>query len=627
MASLPPPSSAANAESSKFSVHDVKNIVRGVVASTITGFAFAELWSNDDKKSGFENGYIDEGLPSSLALTLLLIASISAAVFALIMLFERSPLDAEDAPEWKKHAGNSQVYLSVLLLLSSAFYAGLKTESSQSIGAALGEAPGGMFLGAALLKVVEYILCVVLLLNKADPLYKSVGPYSASKTSFSERLDRKRLATKEAWLSLGFAFAIVTVAALTIDCSPGSTMVNGTAVYDGKCVEKPLEGFLQIAFITLIVCLGLLLLVQGFILGFFGTDDSQQLRAHVAFDGLGALVAYTSLSAVAMEVGRGFYEQFYAQLFLSANFYYFAGLLFGFFGVVQLEGEDGTSEKRKLKLIQKSQGVLVIMAVFLGVFTTSALWSADVLYNKLESDATHKLALGVYALVAVLVLASHTILVKTVEALAMPELRICGIFSQAESKKPVSVTTKRSEATLALALASAVFFGHPDYEVSILLVFLGAAAARVVGFWHRFRPEGSTVGNIAAFIYDSNTEQLKLGDEGVLFGALALLVSAIFVTVYVFRTGDPFKDAGTLEIFEFIAWLLILVHVLLTGLGMFTNKHAGAFPIVRFGASSLIIVILSSSLGEHPLKDGLYPYIVPALLLYVMYDGLSQARF
>ena len=584
---------------------------------------------------------MDDSVPASVALTLLLISAVSAGVFSLIMLFERSKLDGEDAPKWKKQAGDSQVYISVLLLLSSAFFAGLKTKASQSIGDALGEVPGGMFLGAALLKIVEYALCVVLLLNKQDPLYKAVGPYSDS-TSFTDRLSKKRLATKEAWISLGFAFAAIAVAAFTVDCTPTSSVVttNVTAadnttslvsevVYDGGCADKELEGFLQFAFVTLIVCLGLLLLVQGFILGFFGTDDSQQLRAHIAFDGLGALVAYAALSAVAMETGRGFYEQFYVKQFLSANFYYFAGLLFGFFGVVQLESESGSSEKRKLLDIRKSQGFLVLVAVLLGIFATSALWSADVLYNELQSDASQKLALSVYAVVAILVLSLHVVFVKILEAIAMPELRICGIFTESkDSATEIEVATKRSEATLTLALASAVFFAHGSWELSLTLVFVGAAAARTVGFWHRFRPKGkSTIASLGSFIYDDDAEVLKLGDEGVLFGALALLASFVFGSIYVFRDGNPVADADTLQVFEFIAWLLLLVHVLLTILGYFTPYHAGFLPIVRFGASSLIIIILSASLGEHSLKDGLYFHIVPALLLYIVYDTVSQARF
>lgn len=603
-----------------FSVHDIKNIVRVTVGSVIAGFALSELWG--------ENAIIDQVVPSSIALTLLSVSTIMMSVFALIMLIERTPLDDDDAPEWKLQASNSQVYLSVLTLLSSAFYAGIKTQSSQSIGDALAEVPGGMFLGAALLKIVEFALCIVLLLNRSDPLYLGVGPYALS--NFSARLAKKQLATKESWISLGFAFALVAVSAFTVDCTPTQSLnASNAIVYDGGCDEKPLEGFLQFAFITLIVCLSILFLIQGLILSFFGDDERGPLRAHLAFDGLGALVAYSGLSALAMEVGRGFYEHFYVPQFLSANFFYFAALLFGFFGGVHLEGEN-MSETKKLREIARSQGVLILVAILLGIFSTASLWSTDILYNKLEDKASHKTALSVYAVIAVLVLALHTVLVKIVEAVAMPELKICGIFSGAAKGGDVEVKTKRTESTLALALAAAVFFGNADWEVSLSLVFIGAAAARLIGFWHRFKPDsGKSNGeDFLAFIVDTSAEQLNIGDEGVLFGALSLLASAILYSVYLFRDGNPLPSGvSTLKVWEFIAWLLLLVHVALTVLGYFSKYHAGFLPIVRFGASSLIIIILSAGLADQPLKEGLYQYIVPALLTYVLYDGISKGRY
>ena len=38
------------------------------------------------------------------------------------------------------------------------------------------------------------------------------------------------------------------------------------------------------------------------------------------------------------------------------------------------------------------------------------------------------------------------------------------------TKNEVEVTTKRSEATLALALASAVYFGHAEWSLSLVLL-------------------------------------------------------------------------------------------------------------------------------------------------------------
>ena len=613
-----------------FSADDVKNGARVIVGGVVAGFAFAELWDDDIKGAvASEPGYIDEGAPSSVALTLLAVAALSMVAFATIMLMERTP--RSEAPKWKEEAAGAQVYVSVLALLTSAFYAGLKTTDSQSIGDALSERPAGLFLGLALLKLVEFGSCIALLLNPRDPLYEAVGQKLGDK-GMSQRLDDKAQATKHAWVSLGFAFAITLIAAVNVDCDPEK---DAAGAYTGECDLKGLKGssdFVYTAFISLIVVLAVLFLINGFLLGMFDLGQaSGKFRYHAGFDHLSAVGAYTALSAIAMEVGRGFYQQYYTQLFVGANFWYFAGLLFGFFGAVHLEGEGMIGEKRSLSQTQRSQGVLVMMAVFLGVFSTAALWGTDILFNKLEgAGAQPRGELDVYATIAVLVLSSHVVLTKTVEAFVMPELKICGVFI-GPANDEVEVTTKRSEATLALALASAVYFGHAEWELSLVLLFVGALAARAVGFWHRFREnagEKDVATALGEFVYDDSARKLELGDEGVLYGGLSLIASHVLASVYIFRDGEPVPDGSeTLRYWEFIAWLLLTVHVGLTLLGLITKYHAGFLPLVRFGASSTIIIVLSASLGEHALKDHLYPYIVPALLTYIMYDALSQARF
>ena len=639
-----------------FSVTDVKNGARIAVGAVVAGFAFAELWDNDiqklnvpvvddvtgatsyapELKNASNPGYIDEGAPASIALMLLAIASVSMVAFAVIMLMERTP--SSEAPAWKTSAAGAQVYVSVLALITSAFYAGFKTTEAQSIGDALSERPGGLFLGLALLKIVEFVTCIVLLLNPSDPLYEAVGMKLGDK-GMSQRLDDRMQATKHSWVSLGFAFAITLIAAVNVDCDPVKDA--NTGLYTGECTLKGLSAtgnFVWVAFVSLTVVLALLFLVSGFLLRMFDLGDaSGRFRYHAGVDHLSAVGAYTALSAIAMEVGRGFFQQYYTQLFVGANFWYFSGLLFGFFGAVHLEGEGMIGEKRSLTQVQRSQGALVLMAIFLGVFSTAALWGTDILFNKLEGDATQtkqKLELDVYAVITVLVLSSHVVLTKVVEAFVMPELQICGIFTATgPANDEVEVTTKRSEATLALALASAVYFGHADWELSLTLLFIGALGARAIGFWHRFREsaedqEQDYATALGAFIYDDKARKLELGDEGVLYGGLSLVASHILASVYIFRDGEPVPaESDTLRYWEFTAWLLLTVHVGLTLLGLFTKYHAGFLPLVRFGASSIIIVVLSASLGEHALKDHLYPYIAPALLTYIMYDALSQARF
>lgn len=612
-----------------FSADDVKNGARVIVGGVVAGFAFAELWDDDATSMSADAskpGFIDEGAPSSVILTLLAVASLSMVVFATIMLMERTP--RSEAPKWKEEAAGSQVYVSVLALLTSALYAGYKTTGSQSIGDALAERPAGLFLGLAALKLVEFGSCIALLLNPRDPLYEAVGQKLGNK-GMSQRLDDKIQATKHAWVSLGFAFAITLIAAVNVDCTPAT---DGT----GACALKGLTGasdFIYTAFISLIVVLSLLFLVNGFLLGMFDVGQaSGRFRYHAGFDHLSAVGAYAALSAIAMEVGRQFYQSAYAELFLSANFWYFAALLFGFFGAVLLEGEGVIGERRSLSQAQRSQGVLVIMAVFLGVFSTAALWGTDILYNKLEGNGAivDKLQLDVYGVVAVLVLSAHVVLTKTVEAFVMPELKICGVFI-GPANDEVEVTTKRSEATLALAIASAVYFGHKEWELSLTLLFIGALGARAIGFWHRFRDDAGEKDAGTAlieFIVDDKARKLELGDEGVLYGGISIVASHILASVYIFRDGEPVPaGSDTLRYWEFTAWLALTVHVVLTLVGLITRFHAGYFPLIRFSASTLIIIALSASLGEHALKDHLYPYIVPALLTYVMYDALSQARF
>lgn len=618
---------------SGFSMEDVKNGARVAVGAVVAGFSFAEMWKDDVEVEGSDTapspeiGSFHAGAPTSIVLTLLATASIAMVIFGLIMLFERSPVSKSyDAPEWKLEAAKAQMYVSLLAFLSSSFYVGFESTGEQSIGDVLAEVPGGLFLGLALLKIVEAVTSFVSGVNPEDALYRSVGQ-NISKQSWDERLFEKEQATKHAWVSLGFSLALALSALFLVDERSFSTSTE----------------FIFFALIGLIVALGFVLLAQGWLYGLLldGTGDDVKFRWHYSSDLIIGLLASAVLSAVAMQVGRGFFRQTYEEsAFVASNFYYYAALLFGFYGVVSLESDEHMEERTRLTNSQISSGVLVLMAVFLGIISTVALWGTDVLYNELEKGVNEKLQLSVYAVVTVLVLASHVVLTRVVEAVIMPELNVCKVFSfglgnlfqDGGMSDTTAISTKRSEATLALALASAVYFGHATSELSLALLFVGAAAARTVGFWHRFREgaDGKTDpgSQLGAFLYDDSTRPLEFGQPGVIFGGISIIASHIFTSVYVFRDGEPVPEgSSTLRYWELTAWILLTTHVVLTLTGLISKVHAGFLPLVRFGASSFIIVILSASLGEHSLKDHLYPYIVPALVTYIMYDSLSQARF
>ena len=665
-----------------FGVLDVKNGLRLVAGGVIAAAGFTEAWTTVDKDA--DPGNTDLSLPHSLALVLVLTGAISMAVFALIMLFERTPLSfvepAEEGNHWKREAADAQVYVTALTLLSTAFYAGVSTIPQTTLDEVLKHPSGYMFLVAALLKVSEYICCVILLANDKDADYKYIG--QGSDASAKDRAKARYHTTQDGFWNLGFAFALVAVA-MSVDCDPvkiaaetaadplgnatdplgnatdplgnatatsqadaalvaGGALLRGGAEYSG-CKAKDADEFVMITFVTFITGLGLIFLLQGLfqdmLVKALGGNEAGELRTHIGLDGLAALVAYTGLSTLAMEVGRGFYAQYYTHTWLSANFLFYAALLFGFSGAIRLQGHTDAGEKVKLQGMKAQQG-LVIVAVCVGVFATAALWGADVLYNKLEAHAGKQLALETYAAVTLLVLTSHVVLTKVVEAVVAPGFRLCGVFGAKLDKdgnieyESAQTTTKRSEMTLGFVLASAVFFAHASWELSLTLLFVGTFAARALGFYmvadDKDVPAGRSVGSL---FWDSESEKLELGNNGVLFGSLSLLMSFIFFTVYAFRDANGLvpKDSKFLVYNEAIAWIALLAHLVLTLIGLLFSSSitfsAGKIPLLRFGVSTYVLLVMSASVSINGLSSGLAPYAIPSLLTYISYDGMSRAKF
>ena len=581
----------------------VLDAARLVTSAVVVGFA-ADAY-----------GAKDITAPESVALTFVITAGIVVLVASIVMLLELANYE----PGWKDEASYYQLYMSNFLLLGTAFYAGIKTTSDQGIGDALADPPAGLFLGVAILKAVEFI---VELLGAFGAIQ-----YSPELQGGDTGLQNK---AKDGWVSLGFALALAIVGGFGVDCNPVlDDNATGLDQYTGECdKDDAWSDFIWVGFISLITALGFTLIVQGILL------QGKSRQAFFGANAASAVIGHVALSALSLELGRNFYEQFYVEQFLSANFYYFASILFGFFGVVVLEGQEDMRETAIVSRASMRQTAMILGGIFAGIFGTAALWGADILYTKLESDASaNKLALAVYAVIAVLVLSLHIVFSKVVEMVLDPELRILGICGGTESAKGVNeVSTKRSEATLIFVLAAAVFFGVQDSELSLTLLFVGGATLRTVGFFIR---EGLGEGSVVAlkYFWDAETKTLAPDQTGVLFGSLSLLVSGILWTVYIFRDGpnDPVpKGSAALVTWEFLAWILIFAHVLLTALGMiraFNGFHAARIPILRFGVSSFVLAILAASLGEHALESGDYKLIAPTLLTYALYDGLSGQKF
>ena len=189
--------------------------------------------------------------------------------------------------------------------------------------------------------------------------------------------------------------------------------------------------------------------------------------------------------------------------------------------------------------------------------------------------------------------------------------------------------------TLGLARPPAVFFAHKSWELSLTLLFVGTFAARFLGFYMVGKDESDPTPSARSFMslfYEAKSQEMQLGNNGVLFGSVSLVASFILWTVYAFRSKDGLvpEDAKTLVYWEAIGWFLLLAHVLLTVIGLIfpsSTFSAGKIPILRFGVSTYLIIVMSASVGINGLQSGLAPYAIPALLTYISYDGISRAKF
>jgi len=652
-----------------FRVQDAKNIVRLIGGASTLAISLAEYW-NTDKRS-YASLYIDEVVPASVALTLTAYMGLGMFVMALILLVARGGFS------WRKEAAKSQVYASALAFLASAFLVGLKTKHTDSLGDVLGDLPGGMFLCLSLVTLFEWVFDVVQLSLVSDALYQGIGE-NFENTPLSKRMAEREQMSMVGFISVAFAITLSAISHWHYECKlelQGSTgalklglqgsVGNYTCDYDKSPVS--VGAMTSYGVIATIAAACVAFVVQGFVLGFIfpvvdGNNESSQTRFrwHAGFGVTIALVLYSSAAALAMSVGRDFSKQFYLEGFLASNFLYYAAILFAFLGVVQFQDFDGVHEKFRPAVQFRKLGTVAQLAgaMLLGAFCTAALWGSDLLYNKEIAGAAvgedrERVELGVYAILTVLVLAGHTLLVKMVEALLLPEFKICGCYPDVKEAE-FQVAAKRTEATVSLALVSAVFFGHSKSEPSLTLLFVAAAAARFIGYWQRYVPETevakqSTGERLCALFWDTSTSNLVVAinadeekSKGIVFAIIALIFSHIFASVYVFRDGEP-VPAGKegLQTWEFIMWILLTVHVLLTVLNLAFARcmckvgnevkpfyfHAGTIPPLRFLVSSFAIVVFSASMGTHPFKDGLYPYTVPLVLSLAAYDSLSQGKF
>lgn len=572
---------------------------RFVVGAVVIGFASVD----------YNN--VNVTAPESVALTLILTAASVVVFTAVLMLLELS--GARKNP-WKEDAKNSQVYMTNLLLISTAFYAGVKTTPKQSIGDALAEPPAGTFLGVAILKVVEMGI-------------ETVGSFTGIKYEAlgGDSLADLQKKAKDGWFSMVFVLPLIAIGYWSVGSSKNSD-------------------FAFVAFWTALAALGLPFFVQGFWLG-EGTDRT----TFFSWNNIDALLAHTTSALLALEVGREFYQDKYEkQEFLSSNFYYYAALLFALMSAVAFEGAKEMRGRIKAAKTDMRRAAAMFIA---GAIIAVALWSTDISYDSMAANATlvedkdpsaKKLALAVYANITILVLSGHVLLSKVAEMVLEPELRffdMCKSADQAnqaggDSGEALETATHRAEGTLVFVLAAASFYSLEESKLAAIFLFVLAASLRLLGFLMVDGEDGEYESlngkrkGLLKLVYNDKSKKLEAGQEGVISGLLTLLASAVVLFVYILRDQGPLPEGhSALRGWEFTAWILVLAHVALTFVGFFSEWHAGRIPILRLGVSSFVLVILSASLGKHALSTGDYKLLVPTIFLYALYDSASQQRF
>lgn len=584
----------------------VVDACRLLAAGAVTVLGGFELWKDGD---------ISLSGPSAIAVMLLLLASLAmipAAGFALA--YKNLTTDTWQTVE------HNQMFASALALLLSAVYAGLVSEGNE---VQFDERPGIILLLLGVMKAVEHVARVF---------------ETSDQTALSGvAMQRLELNTKQAALSLLLSFGILLGASLSVD-KQVPDFEKGETLYDDRLVRGILLG----AVILLPAVIVLTAIIQ----------KCTDMDGHKKVNQIASLLVYVALVLLAVRIGATFFPDGYPdKLYLAANFWYLAALSFGAMGAVQLEGYEPSKKQKSTTGSITAHGVSAIF--FLGAVTTALFWSADTLYDELKDQTLvevdnktltkgaqkQDVALSLYALMIVIVLASHVILSKVIDMIlisgVLESVKPCcdiGLFSVSKKTSEDDLTPKRAEENLVYALVTAIFFATQsgsEWDVSVSIVFFIILAARFVQFYSdNIAGKEETC---SAFFWDKGkAKQLSYQEPGVLMGIIALLLSAVSASVYVWTNTLPWDDQPehvVLAVFEFVSLMLIYVHVLLTIIGCFADFHAGAIPILRFGVSSVVLLTFAWSLGERAFADKTYTLVTPTLLLYLAYDSNADELF
>lgn len=580
--------------------------------------------------------------PTSLLLLLLVLVSFSQLITSGIGLVGEFQSDIL-SPDLKITSAQSHHATAGRVLLITALYAGVSAGDKDILTGTWGVGEG-LFFGALLYKIYDAIADIVAVFG---------GVYSSElQKDEPDKVKRQDNFTGAAALGISL---IVLLSALS-----GDEMLDPKT---GNFTEVTLSGDNDQPYLLWSMILSIVVLsVMFFVVGLMQLSDNLLSMVGV----VSSLASYTIGALLALQVGKHLHMDKYDTTdgdFLPANFSYFGAALLALFAAGKFDSkaiEDGNSTK--------SKGVVrdaLLFAMSVGSF---GLWGVSTLYHNItykgmvnvtdvdgtvtdvqeEGDIVSKAReISMYALIVVIFIALHGFLIKIVETILKAGGNLCNVFKGVRESDETYLTL-RAEQTLIFALGTAVLAaarvaqgGAPKLAdgtaVSLWFVFLVGFGGRVLGFVNNLldgaNPDGDkdAAETWKAIAWKSDVSKIFIdGDVPLheLGAVVSIILSFAATTALVFDTSRQLvpEDPSMTEWSLGLAWIALLVHVLLTVVGLFTNFHAGRFPAVRFAVSTFVILSLALVVGERILIPAQDQYAIPALVLYVAYDILAKGK-
>lgn len=548
----------------------------------------------------------------------------------------------------------------------------------------------GLFLGSLIYKSLDAIVDALVTMAAGDEGYKPLTNVSVSDKVSRDFVGFAALLISFILFMINHGADEVFDKYTTEDNATGvATFKNTSFMEEAGKVDKPLLNWAMVlsifALSSILVLVGLALNTRNYILAAVGSLSSAV--AHVV-SGLLAVHVGKYLHVQAYNTADGDFLPSNFFYFGAAILAAYAATNFDSKDIIE-DDEDKTAAKgtvRDASLFAVVAGSFSLWAAqtlysnvsYVGKVSVPSIANASI---SVEVDApvvSKARELGMYAMVLVVYLTYHGFVVKLFETLIKTGGSFAGLFGGAKSDPEDRFSTLRAEQSITFALASAVLWGskvqqggapalEDDTLISLWLLWFVAAGGRTLSWLNVVQDGGVTtfwklvLNNKITRIFSTKKYVVLTNENGdvdlvdttdgtvtiestavtipCLGAVISLFLSFASYSVYFFagsgEDGWEFFGDDYIGFFLGLSWILVLAHVVLTILGMIPNVkignagalHAGAFPIVRFGVSSIAIWTFGIAAGQEILSTADEQYAFPAFALYLTYDILSKGRF